>query len=125
MCELGADLSLGFDSGRPMNHDAIRRSTIMGRDLFGPLERCVTGPRPANGVMRKGAWVAPIIEMRHVNRGSVDDPVQSHHLIVGALGSAFRTGSVIANNVNEQGIIQYAHVLQRIHQTSHLFISML
>src|ERR1700757_2038897 len=34
MSELRTNLSLGVDARRPMNHDTICRSAIMGRDLL-------------------------------------------------------------------------------------------
>jgi hypothetical protein len=49
--------------------------------------------------------------MWHVNLGGVDDAVQSHHLIVSAFRSALRASSVVADDVNEQRVIQHAHFL--------------
>ena len=105
MSELGADFSFGFDSRRPMDHHTVGGSAVVGCDLFGPLERRIAGPGPANRIMWERARGAPIVQMRHVNRGSADDAVQRHHFVVGTFRSAFRTGTVIANDVNEEGII--------------------
>src|SRR6266513_1646891 len=114
MSELGADFSLGFNSRRPMDHDSIGGAAIMRCDLFGPLERSVASPCPANGIMWKRRWVAPVIQMRHVNRGSVDDSIQSHHFVISAFRPAFCARSVIADNVNEQSVVHHAHVLKGI-----------
>jgi hypothetical protein len=75
--------------------------------------------------MWEGRWVPPIIQVRHINRSSVNDAVQRHHFVIGAFRSALGTGTVIANDVNEQGVIQHAHFLQGIHQTSYLLVSVL
>src|SRR5205814_9104828 len=125
MSELRADFSLGFNSCRPMDHDSVCRATVMRSDLLGPLKRRITRPSPADSVMWKGRWVAPIIQMRHVNLGGVDDTVQSHHLVVGTLWTAFCTGSVIASDVNEECVIHYPHLLQCVYQPSYLFICVL
>src|SRR5439155_22238475 len=125
MSELGADFSLGFNSRRPMDHDAIRGSTIMGCDLLGPLERCVARPGPANRIMRKRIWASPVIDMTLHLGSSANNAVQRHHFVVGSLGAAFGAGSIIAHNVNEQCVVQYADFLKGINQSSYLFISML
>src|SRR5437016_12448766 len=73
MSELGADFSLGFNPRWPMHDYTVRGSAVMRRDLLGPLERSVASPRPANRIMREGARVAPILQMRHVDLGGVND----------------------------------------------------
>ena len=75
--------------------------------------------------MGEGAGIAPIVQMRHVDLGVADDSVQRHHLVVSALRSAFCAGAVIADDVNEQGVVHYAHLLQGIHQTSYLLVGVL
>src|SRR6266699_4500550 len=84
MSELGADFSLGFDPRWPMYNYTIRSSAVVRCDLFGPLERSVAGPRPTNRIMREGARVAPILQMRHVDLGGVNDSIQRHNLVIGA-----------------------------------------
>src|SRR5882762_2461106 len=111
MSELGADFSLSFNSRRPIDHDTVGGSAVVRCDLLGPLERSVAGPCPANRIMWEGAWVAPIVEMRHVDLGGVNDSIQCHHLVVSAFWSALRAGTVIAHDVNEQGVVQCAHLL--------------
>src|SRR6266853_6924123 len=125
MSELGADFSPGFNPCWPMYNYTVRSSAVVRCDLLGPLERSVASPRPANRIMREGARVAPILQMRHVDLGGVDDSIQRHHLVIGAFRSTFCAGSVVAHNVNEQGVVQYAHLLKGIHQSSYLFIGVL
>src|SRR5436190_15680898 len=125
MSELGADFSLGFNPRRPMYNYTVRSSSVVRCDLLGPLERSVAGPRPANRIMREGARVAPIIQMRHIDFGGVNNSIQCHHLVIGAFRSTFCAGSVVAHNVNKQSVVQYAHLLKGIHQTSYLFIDVL
>ena len=125
MSELGADFSLGFNPRWPMYNYTVRSSAVVRCDLLGPLERSVAGPRPANRIMREGARVAPIVQMRHIDLGGVNNSIQCHHLVIGAFRSTFRARSVVAHNVNEQGVIQYAHFPQSINQASYLFIRVL
>src|SRR5438270_4071289 len=69
MSELGADFSLGFNPRWPMYNYTVRSSAVVRCDLLGPLERSVAGPRPTNSIMREGARVAPIVQMRHIDLG--------------------------------------------------------
>ena len=97
-----------------MDHDSVSSAAVMRSDLLGPLKWRIASPSPADGIMWERRRVAPIVEMRHVNLSSVDDPIQRHHFVVRTFGPALRARSIIADDVNEQGIIQHAHVLQCI-----------
>src|SRR5882724_2141720 len=125
MSELGADFSLGFNPRRPMYNYTVRSSAVVRCDLFGPLERSVAGPRPANRIMREGARVAPIVQMRHIDLGGVNNSIQCHHLVIGTFRSTLCAGSVVAHDVNEQGVVQYAHLPEGVNQSSYLFIGVL
>src|SRR6266536_3232075 len=122
MSELGADFSLGFNPRWPMYNYTVRSSAVVRCDLLGPLERSVARPRPANRIMREGARVAPIVQMRHIDFGNANDSIQRHHLVIGAFRSTFCAGSVVAHDVNEQSVVEYAHLLYGINKSSHLFI---
>src|SRR5205814_10662632 len=104
MGELRTELSLGLDSCRPLNHDTIRCSAIMRCDLLGPLKWRIARPSPANCVMRKSARIPPIIEVRHVDLGGINDSVQRHHFVVSTFRPALRARSIIADDVDEQRV---------------------
>src|SRR5437660_12365086 len=108
-----------------MDNESVRSAAVMRSDLLGPLKRRITSPSPADRVMWKGRWVAPVIQMRDVNLGGVDDAIQRDHFVIGAFRSALGTGTVIANNVNEQCVIHDAHFLQGIDQAYYWFVSVL
>src|SRR5437764_9502989 len=112
--ELGANFPIGFNSRRPMDHDSVSSATVMRSDLLGPPKWRIASPCPADSVMWKGRRVAPVIEMRHVNLGGVDDPIQRHHFVIGAFWSALGARSIIAGDINEQRVTKNAHFLQRI-----------
>src|SRR6266704_7154663 len=100
MSELGADFSLGLNPHWPMYNYTVRSSAVVRCDLLGPLERSVAGPCPTNRIMRKGARVAPIIQMRHIDLGGVNNSIQCNHLVIGTFRSTLCAGSVVAHNVN-------------------------
>src|SRR6266480_1761599 len=125
MSELGADFSPGFDPRWPMYNYTVRSSAVVRCDLLGPLKWCIASPSPTDGIVRERRRVTPIVEMRHVDLGGVNNSIQCHHLVIGTFRSTFCAGSVVAHNVNKQSIVQYAHLLQGINQASHLFIGVL
>src|SRR4029077_7043498 len=99
--ELRTNLSLGLYSRRPVDDNPVSSATVMRRDLLGPLERGIAGPCPAESVMRKGCWVSPVIQMRHVNLGGADDPIQRHHLVICAFRSTLGARTVITRDVDK------------------------
>src|SRR5205809_4695752 len=110
--KLRADLTLGFDSFGPMHHHSVAGAAPMRSNLLGPLKRSIQGMRPANGVVRESIWASPVIYMIH-HLGSIpNNAIQRHHLIVRPFRPAFGARSVITYNVNEQGIIELAHVAE-------------
>src|SRR6267378_169786 len=96
MSELRANFSLGFNARWPMDRDSIRSATVMRSDLLSPLKRRIARPGPSYSIMWEGRWVPPIIQVRHINRGSVNDAVQRHHFVIGAFRPTLRARSVIA-----------------------------
>src|SRR6266487_4049630 len=110
--ELRADLPFSFDSFGPMHYHSVAGAAPMRSNLLGPLERSIQGVRPANGIVRESIWTSPIIYMIH-HLGSIpNNAIQRHHLIVRPFRSAFGARSVITYNVNEQGVIELAHIAQ-------------
>ena len=108
--KLRTDLSFGFDSFGPMHHHSVPRPSPVRSNLLGPLEGSIQSVRPANGIVRKRIWTSPVIDMIHHLGSSANNAIQRHHLIVSPFGSAFGTRSVIAYNVDEESVIQLAHV---------------
>ena len=97
----------------------------MRGNLLGPLEGRVARPCPADGVVRKRARAAPLLEVGHVDCGGIDNPVERHHFVVGALGPPFRAGPVVADDVDEERVVHHAHLLQSLHEPSDLLVRML
>src|SRR6266550_2811438 len=108
--KLRPDLPPGFDSFGPMHHHPVTGTTPMRSNLLGPLERSIQRMRPADGIVRKRIWASPVVYVVHHLRSSTNNAVQCHHLIVRPFRSPFGARSVIAYNVNEESVIQFAHV---------------
>ena len=119
------NLPFGRDAIGPIEHDAVCGSAVMRSDLLGPLERSVAGPCPANRIMGERTRAAPIVQVRHVDRRILLDAVKRHHLVIGPQRTTFRAGAVIADNVDEQGVVHHAHVIQRVDQSPDLLIGVL
>src|SRR4051794_15805517 len=105
MMELTANFAFGFDPLRPVHHHAVARSAEVAGDLFGPLERRVAGPSPADGEMRKGGRTAPFVDMIHHLVGFADDAVKRHHFIVAAFGSTLGARAIVAHDVKEEAVV--------------------
>ena len=108
--ELRTDLSFRFNSFGPMHHHSVARPSPVRSNLLGPLEGSIQSVRPANGIVRKRIWTSPVIHMIHHLGSITNNAIQRHHLIVSPFGSAFGTRSIIAYNVDEESVIQVAHV---------------
>src|SRR5438128_92695 len=108
--KLRSDLSFGFDTFGPMHYHPVAGASPMRSNLLGPLERSIQRMRPANGIMRESIRASPVIDMIHHLGSSADNTIQSHHLIVSPFGSSLGAGAVIAYNVDEESVIQFAHV---------------
>src|SRR6266516_3509003 len=108
--KLWADLAFSFDSFGPMHYHSVAGAAPMRSNLLGPLERSIQGMRPANGIVRESIRASPIIDMIHHLGSSTNNAIQRHHLIVRPFRSALRARSVIAYNVDEESVIQFARV---------------
>src|SRR5438067_13868879 len=124
VAKLWADLTFSFDSFGPMHYHAVAGAAPMRSNLLGPLERSIQSMRPANRIVRESMWTSPVIDMVHHLGCITINAIQRHHLIVSPFGSSFGTGSVIAYNINKQGVIQFTHVAQCLNQSSDFIIGL-
>src|SRR6266487_3235947 len=112
MTKLRPDLSFGFDSFGPMHHHSVAGTPPMRSNLLGPLKRSIQSMRPANGIVRESIRASPVFYMIHHLGSSTNNAIQRHHLVIRPFRPAFCARSVITYNVNEQGVIELAHVAQ-------------
>src|SRR5437667_6311304 len=96
----------------------------MRSNLLGPLKRGIQSMRPANGIVRESIWTSPVIDMIHHLGRSAYNTIQRHHLIVSPFRASLGAGAVIAYNVDEKGVIQFAHVAYCLNQSSDFIIGL-
>src|SRR5438128_11919275 len=107
-----------------MHYQSVAGATPVRSNLLGPLEGSIQGMRPADRIVGKSIWTSPVIDMIHHLGSGPDNTIQSHHLIVRSFRPPFGTRSVIAYNVDEQGVIQFTHVAQCLNQSSDFIIGL-
>src|SRR4051812_24604703 len=95
----------------------------MRRDLLRPLKRRVKPPRPSYRHVRISFFRAPVVVVSHLHRlGQSQDAVVSSHLIKRALDGAFGTGTIVAADIDDQRVIELAHVFDSLNDTANLMI---
>ena len=120
--ELPADAALVLDLGRPGDRHAVLGPAEEGRDLLGPLERRVEGPGPRDGVVRVGLVVAPLVVVRHVFGSGRIDAVERQHLVPGAHRRALGRSAVVAADVDDDRIVELAHVVDSLDDATDLVV---
>src|SRR6476659_2006007 len=94
----------------------------MRRDLFGPLKRRVERPRPTHGHVRRSLVRTPnIIELQLFLDGNID-ALNRCHLVRGTEYGALRARAIVATNVNDERVAEFAHVLDGLDHTTKLMI---
>ena len=121
--ELGADAADVLDVAGPRDGHALPGAAEMRRHLLGPLERRVERPRPRHRHMRVGLVRAPVFVMQHLlGLGEVQNAVVGGHLVRRALQRAFGAGAVVAADVDDQRVVELAHVLDRLDDAADLMV---
>jgi hypothetical protein len=54
-----------------------------------------------------------------------DNAVERQYFVVAAVGAAFGAGAVVSHDVEQQRVVQLAHALERVHQTTHFMVGVL
>src|SRR5215467_1691188 len=94
----------------------------MRRDLFGPLERRVERPRPTHCHVRRCLIRTPnIIELQLFLDGNID-ALNSCHLVRGTDDGAFRARAIVTTDVNDERVVEFAHVLDSLDHTADLMV---
>ena len=123
MMELRADAAGVVDVAGPRNGQTLPRAAEMRRHLLGPLERRVKRPRPCHRHVRIGLVRTPVAVMQHLqSHGSVQDAVVGGELIEGAVQSAFGAGAVVAADVDDERVVEFALVLNLLDHAADLMI---
>ncbi len=96
----------------------------MARHLLAPLEWRIAGPRPGGRDVWCRVVVAPrldaavlVDQLQLLLRGEVD-AVQERHLVERARGGPFEARAVVAPDVEDQRVVEVAHLLDGVEEAS-------
>ena len=118
-----ADAADVLDVAGPRNGHALPRAAEVRGHLLGPLERRVERPRPRHRHVRVGLVGAPVFVVQHqLGFGQVQNAVVGGHLVERALERAFGAGAVVAADVDDQRVVELAHVLDRLDDAADLMV---
>ncbi len=124
MVPLVAHLAAGGDPVAPP-HDHPVAGAPEVRDLLGPGVRRVHGQGPPGRVDPVRRGVAQRVEAGGHVGGVVLDPVSDQVLAEGAAGSALAGGAVVAEQVEDQGVVEHLEVVQGVDQPADLHVGVL
>ena len=106
----------------PADDQRVARAAEVGRHLLGPHERRVAGHGPARGHVREGLGAAPLVDvLQHVGH-RLGDAVEVGHLVEHAGHAALGAGAVVADLVEDQRVVQFTDVLDRLHHAADLVV---
>ena len=112
---------------RPVHDRAVARAAPVRGDLLGPLIRGVHRVRPADRVVVVGVRSAELVDLalHELDRLDRGHAVQHRHLVEAAVQRSFGRGAVVADDVEDQRVIEYLQILQRIDQPSDVVVGVL
>ena len=129
--ELAALAAAVLDPARPGDDHAVTRAAQVAGDLLAPREGAVAGPGPGRRVVRRGAVGAPgvqaavLLDQRQLLGGGERDAVLHGELVERAGEGAFHAGAVVAPDVDDEGVVEFAHLLDRVQQAADVPVGVL
>ena len=121
---LRADLALRLDAVRPVDDHGVARAAVVGGHLLGPGEGRIEADRPTGRHVRIGGRVAPVVVVlqHEVDVRTLWLGVEVGHLVVEPGHPAFGAGAVVAGDVEDERVVELAHVLDRLDDTARLVV---
>ena len=116
--ELGADAALVGDMPRPRHAHSLASAAEVRRHLLAPLERRVESPGPSGGVVRESLIRAPELVEQELVFHRHGHAVEESELVRRAIDRPLRTRSIVAADVDDQRVIELAHVLDRLNDAA-------
>src|SRR5215467_8620398 len=109
MVKLMPGLAFGLNALWPMDNCTVAGAAPVRRDLLGPLIRGVHRVRPADRVVIVRFGTAEFVDTSGQKGGGLkrSKAIEGEHFIEATLQSAFARGSVVADNVIDQRIIEH------------------
>ena len=120
--ELAADAAHVIDVAGPGHGHALSRPAEVRRHLLHPLERRVHRPRPAGRKVRERPFRSPervpeeLVLHRHGNA------IEGGELVRRAVEHAFGARAVVAADVDDQGVVEFAEVFDRLDDPADLMV---
>jgi selenocysteine lyase/cysteine desulfurase len=93
-----------------------------GGNLLGPFERSVEGPGPWHRHVIIGHPGAPGVVPFHLLGDRKFDAIELGHFAGRPIGRSFSRGAVVADDVDDQGVVELAHVLHGLDDAPDLVI---
>ena len=125
------DPPASLDPFRPGDDHAVAGAAEVGGALLAPLERRVPGPRPGGRVVRRvrvgapGVEPAVLLDQRQLLLGRQGDPVLHRQLVEGAGQRALQAGAVVAEDVDDERVVELAQLLDRVEQAADVPVGVL
>ena len=121
--ELLAQSALVLDARRPGHHHVLVDAAEPGSVLLEPVERRVEGPGPSGRHVVVGFLGAPnVVELHlHVD-GQLTEAIEERDLVGRAKRPALGAGAVVAVDVDDQGVVEPAEVLEGLDHTADLVV---
>ena len=117
--------TFGLDAFRPMYDQRIARTAEMGRDLLGPFERRVSRPRPPDRNMRLGRGAADLVEFFFKPLETELDAIEARDLVDGAFKATLGRRAIVADDVEDQRVVELARLLDRRDKAADLLIGVI
>src|SRR5207244_6086068 len=121
--ELRANTALVLDPRRPGHDQAVARAAKVRGDLLGPLEWCVHRMRPTDGIVVERRWPTEFIHPAYDVFEVLGRGIEECHFIEQALRTAFRTRAVVALDVDDKRVVEFALVRNCIDDAAHLVVA--
>ncbi len=112
---LRAHLVLSGDALGPVDNHSVAGTAIIRRNLLGPCERSVAGNRPAGSEVRVGRCVTELVVMFQDVCNGLALAVEIGHLVVEPAHAAFRAGTVVADDVENECVVELTRIANRIY----------
>ena len=120
--ELAADAAHVLDVAGPRHGHALGRPAEVRRHLFHPLERCVHRPCPACRKVRERPFRAPELVPEKLVLDRHGNAIERGELVRRSVEHAFSARSVVAADVDDQGVVELPEVFDSLDDPADLVV---
>ena len=129
--ELRAQVAAAGDAPGPRDHHRVACAAQVAGHLLAPLERRVVGVRPGRGEVRSGVEPAQLVDPAvlvdegELLLGAEDQAVEEGGLVERAGQRALHRRAVVAPDVDDERVVELAHLVDGIEQPAHVPVGVL